>query len=82
MRWAEYLTRTVEGRTRARHVKPRPELEKVRREVGEYERFPDLVGQVTEVSEARPVTPPGSAGDAGSRAFWYHFVTRWLISSW
>jgi hypothetical protein len=49
------LTRTVEGRTRARHVKPGPELEKIRREVGEYERF----------REARPVTPPGSSGDAG-----------------
>ena len=61
------LTRTVEGRTRARHLKPGPELEKIRREVGEYERFRDLVGQVTEVNEAiceaRPVIPPGSAGD-------------------
>src|SRR3984893_14130369 len=63
------LTRTVEGRTRARHLKPGPELEKVGREVGEYERFRDLVGQVTEVNEAlceaRPVTPPGSSSDAG-----------------
>jgi hypothetical protein len=63
------LTRTVEGRTRARHLRPGPELEKVRREVGEYERFRDLVGQVTEVNEAiceaRPVTAPGSVGDAG-----------------
>jgi len=61
------LTRKVEGRTRAQHLRPGPELEKVRREVGEYERFRDLVGQVTEVSEAiceaRPVTPPGSAAD-------------------
>ncbi len=61
------LTRTVEGRTRARHLKPGPELEKIRREVAGYERFRDLVGQVTEVSEAiceaRPVMPPGSAGD-------------------
>jgi hypothetical protein len=63
------LTRTVQGRTRARHLKPGPELEKIRREAGEYERFRDLAGQVTEVNEAlceaRPVTPPGSAGDAG-----------------
>ena len=62
------LTRTVEGRTRARHLRPGPELEKVRREVGEYERFRDLVGQVTQVNEAiceaRPAAPPGSAGDA------------------
>jgi hypothetical protein len=50
------------------HLKPRPELEKVRREVAEYGRFRDLVGQVTEVNEAicdgRPVMP-GSAGDEG-----------------
>jgi hypothetical protein len=63
------LTRSAGGRTRAVHLRPGPELEKVRREVGEYERFRDLVGQVTEVNEAiceaRPVTPPGSAGDAG-----------------
>jgi Family of unknown function (DUF6788) len=62
------LTRTVEGRTRARHLKPGPELEKVRREVTEYERFRDLVGQVTEVNEAicetRPAAPPATAGDA------------------
>ena len=60
------LTRKVDGRTRARHLRPGPELEKIRREVAEYQRFRDLVGQVTEVSEAicdaRPVTP-GSAGD-------------------
>jgi hypothetical protein len=29
-----------------------PELEKIRREVAEYERFRDLVEQVTEVNEA------------------------------
>ena len=33
------LTRQVEGRTRARHLQPGPEVEKVRREVAEYERF-------------------------------------------
>jgi hypothetical protein len=63
------LTRTVEGRTRARHLRPGPELDKIRREAAEYERFRDLVGQVTEVNEAiceaRPVTAPGSAGDEG-----------------
>jgi Family of unknown function (DUF6788) len=62
------LTRKVEGRTRARHLRPGPELEKIRREVAEYQRFRDLVGQVTQVNEAiceaRPVTP-GSAGDEG-----------------
>jgi hypothetical protein len=62
------LTRTVDGRTRAVHLKPGPELDKARREVAEYERFRDLAGQVTEVNEAicqaRPVVP----GDAGADA--------------
>ena len=62
------LTRTVEGRTRARHLKPGPELEKIRREISAYERFRSLAGQVTEVNEAicdaRPAAPPGSAADA------------------
>jgi hypothetical protein len=60
------LTRKAEGRTRTVHLRPGPELEKARREVAEYQRFRDLVGQVTEVNEAicdvRPVTPP-AAGD-------------------
>jgi hypothetical protein len=63
------LTRTVGGRTRARHLRLGPELEKARREVAEYQRFRDLVGQVTEVSEAicdaRPAAPGGAAGDDG-----------------
>jgi hypothetical protein len=62
------LTRSEGGRTRARHLRPGPELDKVRREVAEYERFRDLVGQVTAVNEAicdaRPVVPPGGAADA------------------
>ena len=45
------LTRKVEGRTRAVHLKPGPELAKARGEVAEYERFRDLVGQVMEVNE-------------------------------
>ncbi|HET9973027.1 MAG TPA: DUF6788 family protein [Streptosporangiaceae bacterium] len=61
------LTRKVGGRTRARHLRPGPELDKARREAAGYQRFRELVGQVTEVNEAicdaRPVTPPGSAGD-------------------
>ena len=60
------LTRKAGGRTRTVHLRPGPELEKARREVAEYHRFRDLVGQVTEVNEAicdaRPVTPP-DAGD-------------------
>jgi hypothetical protein len=63
------LTRRVEGRTRTRHLRPGPELDKARREVAEFQRFRDLAGQVTEVNEAicdaRPVAPPGEAGDAG-----------------
>lgn len=63
------LSRWVEGRTRTRHLRPGPELDKARREVAAYQRFRDLVGQVTEVNEAicdaRPVTP-GEAGDEGS----------------
>ena len=62
------LTRKVDGRTRARHLRPGPELDKARREVAEYQRFRDLVGQVTEVNEAicqaRPAVPGQSGGDA------------------
>jgi hypothetical protein len=62
------LTRRVEGRTRTRHLRPGSELDKIRREVAAYQRFRDLVGQVTEVNEAicdgHPVMP-GSAGDEG-----------------
>ena len=60
------LTRKVGGRTRAVHLRPGPGLEKVRREVAAYERFRDLVSQVTEVNEAiceaRPAVPPAAAG--------------------
>jgi hypothetical protein len=62
------LTRKVEGKTRAVHLKPGPELEKARREVAGHERFRDLVGQVTEVNEAicqaRPAVPGEAGGDA------------------
>jgi hypothetical protein len=62
------LTRSEGGRTRARHLRPGAELDKARREVAEYERFRDLVGQVTQVNEAicdaRPAVPPGGAADA------------------
>ena len=64
------LTRKVEGRTRAVHLKAGPELEKARREVAEYERFRDLVSQVTEVNEAicqgRPAVPGDAGGDDAS----------------
>jgi hypothetical protein len=62
------LTRKAEGRTRTVHVRPGPELEKARREVAEYERFRDLVGQVTEVNEAICAARPAVPGDAGGDA--------------
>jgi hypothetical protein len=67
------LTRSVGGKTVARHLKPGPELEKVRREVAEYERFRALVGQVSDVNEAiceaRPLPPSAeqSQSPAGTR---------------
>src|SRR5579863_9040099 len=61
------LTRRVDGRTRTRHLRPGPELDKARRETAEYQRFRDLVGQVTEVNEAicdaRPAALAGEPGD-------------------
>jgi hypothetical protein len=55
------LSRSAGGRTVTRHLRPGPELDKIRREVAEYERFRALVGQVTEVNEeiceARPLLP-------------------------
>ncbi len=66
------LTRSMGGKTVARHLRPGPELEKIRREVAEYERFRALVGQVSEVNEAiceaRPVTAPAEAPPAGPGA--------------
>ena len=72
------LTRKVNGRTRAEHLKPGPELDKARREIAEYQRFRDLAGQVAEVNEQicllRPVlpgedgsegTPSGTGGEKG-----------------
>jgi hypothetical protein len=64
------LTRKADGRTRTVHLRPGPELEKARREAAEYERFRDLVGQVTEVNEAicsaRPAAPGEASGGAPS----------------
>jgi hypothetical protein len=61
------LTKWAAGKTVTVHLRPGPELDKAEREVAEYERFRDLVGQVTEVNEAiceaRPAAPPGSAAD-------------------
>lgn len=62
------LTRTVGGKTRAVHLRPGPELEKARREVAEYDRFRDLVAQITEVNEAICATRPAVPGGAGAGA--------------
>jgi hypothetical protein len=62
------LTRKAGGRTRTVHLRPGPELEKARREVAEYERFKDLVRQVTEVSEAVCAARPALPGGAGEGA--------------
>ncbi len=62
------LTRKADGRTRTVHLRPGPELDKARREVAEYERFRDLIGQVTEVNEAICAVRPAVPGDAGSDA--------------
>jgi hypothetical protein len=62
------LTRKVEGRTRAVHLRPGPELDKARREVAEYERFRNLVGQVTEVNEAICAARPAVPGEDGENS--------------
>jgi hypothetical protein len=66
------LTRRVSGKTVNVHLRPGPELEKVRREVAEHQRFADLVEEVSQVSEAicasRPVAgtaPPPPGGERG-----------------
>src|SRR5580658_11123830 len=46
------FTRSVEGKTQNLHLKPGPELDKIEREVTNYERFRAIVGEVTEVNEA------------------------------
>ena len=55
------LTRSESGKTVARQVAPEPELDKVSREVANYQHFRALVGQVTEVNDAicaaRPLSP-------------------------
>ena len=64
------LTRRAGGRTVTLHLKPGPELDKVRREVAEYKRFRGLCDQLAEVSEEicalRPALPDGEAGGAGA----------------
>ena len=55
------LTKWAGGKTVTVHLRPGPELEKVEREVAEWERFKSLTGQIAEVNEAicdaRPASP-------------------------
>src|SRR6266481_2563819 len=70
------LTRRIGGKTVNVHLKPGPELEKVRREVAEHQRFLGLVEEVTAVSEAicaarpaaGPAAPPPAEGEKGGSA--------------
>jgi hypothetical protein len=66
------LTRRIGGKTVNAHLKPGPELEKVRAEVAEHQRFAALVEEVSAVSEAicasRPAAgtaPPPPEGERG-----------------
>ncbi len=58
------LTRRIGGKTVNVHLRPGPELEKVRAEVAEHRRFTALVEEVSAVSEAicaaRPVAGPAA----------------------
>lgn len=55
------FTKSVAGKTVNLHLKPGPVLDKIEREVANYEHFRTLVAQVSEVSEAiceaRPASP-------------------------
>jgi hypothetical protein len=61
------LTRRVGGKTVNVHLRPGPELDKVRREVTEHQRFLGLVEEVTAVSEAICAARP-AAGPAATSA--------------
>lgn len=61
------LTRKLGGKTATVHLRPGPELEKARTEVGNYQRFRQIMAEFVEVNEAicraRPASP--LAGDTG-----------------
>ncbi len=62
-------TRSAGGRTRSRQLAA-AELDKVRREVANYKEFVAVSEQIVQVNEAiceaRPISPPGAAGDDGA----------------
>jgi hypothetical protein len=66
------LTRSVAGKTANVHLKPGPELDKARREVGNYKRFQSTVAEIVEVNEAicdaRPPAPAADDPEASTRA--------------
>lgn len=63
------LTRKLAGKTVTVHLRPGPELEKARVEVGNYKRFRALVDELISVNEAicaaRPISPlaEGTGGE-------------------
>jgi hypothetical protein len=63
------LTRKLAGKTVTVHLRPGPELEKARVEVGNYKRFRQLVDELVQVNEsicaARPLSPlaEGASGE-------------------
>ena len=62
-------THSAGGRTRSRQLAA-AELDKVRREVANYKEFVAVSEQIVQVNEAiceaRPISPPGTAGDDGA----------------
>lgn len=64
------LTRKVAGKTVTVHLRPGPELDKARVEVGNYKQFRHLVDELIEVNEAicaaRPVSPLAEHPGGGS----------------
>ncbi len=66
------LTRKVAGKTVTVHLRPGPELEKARVQVGNYKRFRQLVDELVQVNEsicaARPVSPLAEGGSGGYHA--------------
>jgi hypothetical protein len=63
------LTKKVAGKTVTVHLRPGPELAKVSAEVGNYQRFKQIVGELVEVNEAicqvRPVSPLAAGASDG-----------------